>query len=211
MSNEVFWGGGVDFTMKEIGDLLNCNVDTVADELKTKTLDAQKIKMKKRGLSPDLYSFPILYDMLFRLPEILLVRLDKLLMHQSIEGRVPFLNKDSVEIFLSSDVSFRKSYYKSPKNVLRKALSKIVDIPVSAAKKGFRVPIKSYRTSNEAKEAIQLIQLFNSRSNIFHSEALDEHVFKAKDRQFLSIYIFVIWYCIFIENLLPEYITDSYV
>lgn len=211
VSGQVFWGGGVDFTMSEVAEIMQLPLGTVTENLRDNVFDQQVAKLSRRGIAYNENTFPILYDTFFRLPDILLNRLDKILMFNSIEGRVPFINRRLLEIFLRSTSSFQKHWRSSPKVVLRRILASKFDFKLAEKKKGFRVPLQSYRGDLFSQRAKSAIITFNERTAMFSTTALSEIVFKPQDRRLLMIYSFVIWYCMFIKNELPEFVKRSYV
>lgn len=70
----------------------------------------------------------------FRIPEILLARLDYATMQNSVEARAPFLDKDLVEFTLSTDF-FIRNHNKEPKAVLKTLAQKYLPSYIYNAKK----------------------------------------------------------------------------
>jgi asparagine synthase (glutamine-hydrolysing) len=80
-------------------------------------------------------------DLNMRLPELLLMRVDKMSMGVSLEGRVPFLDHKFVEAALSVP-SEMKLHGKTTKHLLKKAVRNIVpDYIIDRPKQPFSVPI----------------------------------------------------------------------
>jgi asparagine synthase (glutamine-hydrolysing) len=91
----------------------------------------------------DILERMIYLDLTFRLPELLLMRVDKISMSTSVEARVPFLDHRLVELALGvpRDLRIRTG----PKHLLKKAVrdllpAEIIDRP----KQGFAAPIKEW-------------------------------------------------------------------
>jgi asparagine synthase (glutamine-hydrolysing) len=79
-----------------------------------------------------------------RLPELLLMRVDKLSMAHSIEARAPFLDAGLVAYGLSLPVSLKIRGSKG-KQVLKEALRGVVpDEVLDRPKQGFRVPLPAW-------------------------------------------------------------------
>ena len=79
-----------------------------------------------------------------RLPELLLMRVDKITMSTSIEGRAPFLDQDLVEFALKipSNLKYRNG---QKKYILKKAVEGIIpDNIIHRKKQGFSVPVKEW-------------------------------------------------------------------
>ena len=83
------------------------------------------------------------YDMKTWLPENLMMKADKILMSQSLEGRFPFLSKDLVEFAFALPAQF-KVQGGIGKQILRKAFADVVPKSIQKRPKmGFSVPIEA--------------------------------------------------------------------
>lgn len=79
-----------------------------------------------------------------RLPELLLMRVDKITMSTSVEGRVPFLDHDLVEFTMDIPMEW-KVRGGEPKYLLKKALRGIVpDEVIDRPKMGFNAPMAEW-------------------------------------------------------------------
>ena len=86
----------------------------------------------------------IYQDLKLRLPELLLMRVDKLTMATSIEARVPFLDHKLVELAtaIPEDLKYRNG---TTKYILKRALRGVVpDYVLERKKKGFGTPINAW-------------------------------------------------------------------
>ena len=161
--------------MSEVAEIMQLPLGTVTENLRDNVFDQQVAKLSRRGIAYNENTFPILYDTFFRLPDILLNRLDKILMFNSIEGRVPFINRRLLEIFLRSTLSFQKHWRSSPKSFLRRVLASKFDLKLAKKKKGFRVPLQSYRGDLFSQRAKRAIITFNERTAMFSTTALSRN------------------------------------
>lgn len=107
-------------------------------------------------------------DLEIRLPELLLMRMDKLVMQSSIEARVPFLDHNLIEFVLSiPDKYIVSSSSTKPllKNIAKRHIPESI---YNRKKQGFRAPIGEWIKKDEALfydsiyEFNQLTQLFNN-------------------------------------------------
>jgi asparagine synthase (glutamine-hydrolysing) len=83
-------------------------------------------------------------DLNVRLPELLLMRVDKMSMGVSLEGRVPFLDHKFVELAMSipSEMKLRNG---TLKHMLKKAVRGVIpDEIIDRKKQGFGVPVKEW-------------------------------------------------------------------
>lgn len=107
----LFWSGAIAFPellKKEIitSDLVQQKIDPIIDQIypgfdqqggSYAVVDYHLDQIKKRGLHLDFLNQMIYLELKQRLPELLLMRLDKMAMATSVEGRVPFLDHELVE------------------------------------------------------------------------------------------------------------------
>ncbi len=115
-----------------------------------------------------------------RLPELLLMRSDKITMSNSLEARVPFLDHELVEFSMSIDQKL-KIGNGDPKHLLKRALKDMLpDEIIHRKKMGFAAPVAELLRSDFGYEAQS--QILGSRivkTGIFVPEAIskafDEH------------------------------------
>ncbi len=145
-------------------------------------------------------------DINFWLMKDILLKADRMTMASSIEGRVPFIDKEvfSVASKLPFDYKVTKE---NTKVALREAARKV--IPTDAYKKkklGFPVPIREWIKDGEFKEDIEKTinsDVANKYFNVkFLNKLFNEHISGKKDnyRKIWTVYTFIKWYQVFFEN-----------
>ncbi|MCS6988468.1 MAG: asparagine synthase (glutamine-hydrolyzing) [Chloroherpetonaceae bacterium] len=155
-----FYGGAVAFTEEQKAAL--CASRFLHDSLSSSRIAARAFKRFEAIASPS-ESADFLRKMIFaefkhRLPELLLMRVDKMSMAVSIEARVPFLDHRLVEFAIQIPRSL-KVKNGVPKYVLKKAAEGIIpnDI-IYRRKQGFAAPavewLRSGKLSRVAEDAI---------------------------------------------------------
>ncbi len=83
-------------------------------------------------------------DLKLRLPELLLMRVDKMTMATSVEARVPFLDHELVEYVMAIPQS-KKVPGLAPKYLLKKAVTGLIpDEIIHRPKQGFGVPVAEW-------------------------------------------------------------------
>ena len=83
-------------------------------------------------------------DLMVRLPELLLMRVDKMTMLSSVEARVPFLDHRIVEAAMAIPVALKLKGGRT-KHILKAAAAPLIgDSVASRPKKGFDVPLASW-------------------------------------------------------------------
>lgn len=152
----------------------------------------QKYYNELKSINPKAdFIMQMLYvELKLRLPELLLMRVDKMSMANSIETRVPFLDHRLVE--LASLIPMRlKIKNGSSKYILKKALRGIVpDEIIDRKKQGFHAPIKEWlrvQGDNDISKTL-LDMIFDSKLkdlNIINYEYVNqliiEHQEKSRD------------------------------
>jgi asparagine synthase (glutamine-hydrolysing) len=92
-----------------------------------------------------------------RLPELLLMRVDKMTMANGIEARVPFLDRNLIE-FAMAVPSDEKLTGACTKGLMRDAVTGLIPEPIRLApKKGFGAPVASWLRGPFAELARELI------------------------------------------------------
>lgn len=129
-------------------------------------------------------------ELQIRLPEILLMRVDKASMANAIEYRVPFLDKDLVQLALAMPAEI-KIKSGQPKSVLKRAVEGLIPPENEMRPKmGFALPVAEWlRDERTAPRLTQLITHSRMyRSGIVQPDAvqrlIDEHRSAAADHYF---------------------------
>ena len=92
----------------------------------------------------DFYQQMLYLELRYRLPELLLMRVDKISMSASVEARVPFLDHELVEFCMDLPVTMRRRGDVG-KYLLKKAVRGLVpDQVISRPKMGFGAPMKEW-------------------------------------------------------------------
>lgn len=167
-NNNPFPGGAVGFNLAQIKKLVkfdfttNSNLINYSDNLWKDYSSREDFSISK---------WMTLIDLKIRLPELLLMRMDKLSMQSGVEARVPFLDHRIVEFVLSlpENIIFDLNRTKP----LLKILSKrhIPEKVLSRRKQGFRAPISNW-IQKDPDYFFDKIYEFNLNYNFFEPTAL---------------------------------------
>jgi asparagine synthase (glutamine-hydrolysing) len=146
-------------------------------------------------------------ELKLRLPELLLVRVDKITMATSVEARVPFLDHHLVEyaMALPRDVKVKG---KTGKHVLKSALESILPHDLLYSKKrGFGAPIREwFRTDIGRSYSESLLNSTIRKRDYFNydfvAKLLDEHRTEKRDWSFhiWALLNLSLWYEHWIDN-----------
>ncbi len=139
-------------------------------------------------------------DLRLRLPEILLMRVDKMTMATGVEGRVPFLDQELVKFAmrLPEDVRFKGDVLKS---VLKKAVEPVLPNEVIYRKKqGFSVPVNDWFREKLGTWAEAKILEFAARTDYFDPSALAGMIKNSGRNVTWFLLNFVLWHELWIEG-----------
>lgn len=176
-SDPLYWGGGADIVPAYL-ELLFTRAWAQYADLPRRYV--RQLTNNAMGVfhRPTLLQQMIWYELQHRLPELLLMRVDKITMAHSIEARVPFLDYRLVEFALNLPDQVRLPDRKTPKLLLKRAAERILprDI-IYRPKQGFAAPIDEWMRTvwyDYAKQTI--LDSYFVRSGIFSRFAI-QHLF----------------------------------
>jgi asparagine synthase (glutamine-hydrolysing) len=139
-------------------------------------------------------------DLRLRLPELLLMRVDKMTMATSVEARVPFLDQEFVKLAMGipSAVKFKD-------NVLKYLLKKAVEplLPrevIHRPKQGFAVPVADWFQAALRTWADDKIRGFVKRTDYFDRESMESFLRDSSAKKTWFLLNFVLWHEAWIEQ-----------
>lgn len=137
-------------------------------------------------------------DFNFWLVNDILLKADKMSMANSLEVRVPYLDKIIIEKMKYLPTKYKVTPTET-KYAFRKSANRILETKVSSKKKlGFPVPIRIWLKEEDTYQAIK--KLFNQDNEFFNkkkiNKLLEQHKNNHRDnsRKIWTIYTFLIWY-----------------
>jgi len=140
---ELFWGGAINFTETHKRVLLS-EKRRSRDSVPHALASSWHNELLRRDPNADYLKRMIYLEFKNRLPELLLMRVDKVSMATSIEARVPFLDHRMVEYSMTIPQEF-KIKKGEPKYILKKAVEGIVPKNIIYRKKqGFAAPVSEW-------------------------------------------------------------------
>ena len=141
----IFWGGTTGFGDEDRKRVLSTRLRRRLSGLTSwETLDPIRRRFKENAWEPSNANWMSYLDLSVRLPELLLMRVDKMSMAVSLECRVPFLDHKVVELALSIP-SALKTKDGQPKYILRQAVRGLIpDEVIDRRKQGFGVPVQEW-------------------------------------------------------------------
>ncbi|MGQ9818897.1 MAG: asparagine synthase (glutamine-hydrolyzing) [Candidatus Kapaibacteriales bacterium] len=155
----------------------------------------------------DFLRWELFIEITHRLPELLLMRVDKIGMANSIEARVPFLDYRIVEFSMALPEHIKVPNSKVPKALLKKAAENILPNEIVYRKKqGFWAPVNEwlrYQWFDYTKSKILNSKLF---LRIFQTNEIEKllHFHKNGSRhlgfQIFTLLQLALWYDVFFNN-----------
>lgn len=149
-AEEFFWGGAIAFTEFSKWDILSKNFRRRVDGLSSfDIIQPHYEKLDREAPNIDFLNRMIYLELKIRLPELLLMRVDKITMANSIESRVPFLDHRLVELALQIPMDLKLKNGIS-KYVLKEAVRGIIpDEVIDRKKQGFAAPVLEWMRREE--------------------------------------------------------------
>lgn len=138
----IFWGGAEAFTETHKQRLLSPSLRKRFRHFSSwEALRPVRERFEAKAWEPSVVNWMTYLDLNLRLPELLLMRVDKMSMGVSLEGRVPFLDHKVVELAMSIPEAV-KTRDGTLKYVLKKAVRGVIpDELIDRRKQGFTVPV----------------------------------------------------------------------
>jgi len=142
MGVPIFWGGAEAFTEADKMRLMSGRLrKQFANSTSWSAVEPIWNRYQEKAWEKSPLNWMSYLDLNFRLPELLLMRVDKMSMGVSLEGRVPFLDHKFVELAMSipQSVKLRNG---TLKYILKKAVRGLIpDEIIDRKKQGFGVPV----------------------------------------------------------------------
>jgi asparagine synthase (glutamine-hydrolysing) len=172
----IFWGGVDAFTESEKQTLLSPKLRTRLAGLNAWDALAplhQRFLEKAWDKAP--LNWMTFLDLNLRLPELLLMRVDKMSMGVSLEARVPFLDHKFVELAMSIPAAM-KTKNGELKHILKRAVRGVIpDNIIERKKQGFGVPVQEWFTGSLGRYARNVLTEFCDRTGYFDAKGLQNY------------------------------------
>lgn len=185
----IFWGGTDALTFFEKKNI-GINLEFLKN---TDNFIKKKYKIfleKYKDISPN--KWMTYFDLKVRLPELMLMRVDKMTMAFGIEARVPFLDNRLANIAWNIDIE-QKRTKESTKHIFKKAFEDHLPSDLLYAKKiGFNAPAEEW-SNEEFSKVFREIELFCKHSKLLNFNEIKKLCLKAP-RHTWRFYVLSRWY-----------------
>jgi asparagine synthase (glutamine-hydrolysing) len=197
----VFWSGAEAFTQAQKERLLSPRLRASLDGLTSWEAIRPLHERWERGRwEASHLSWMSFADLNLRLPELLLMRVDKMAMGVSLEGRVPFLDHRFVELALSIPERV-KTRNGTLKHILKKAVRGVIpDELIDRPKQGFGVPVYEWFFDRLGDEARRELDAFCAQTDFLDRDEVMRYVDSRQGPEVWYLLNFALWWKEFVSG-----------
>jgi len=197
----VFWGGAEAFTESEKKGLLSEGLKQRFNGYSSyEVLKPIEEHFYQKAHEKTPLNWMSYLDLNLRLPELLLMRVDKMSMAVSLEARVPFLDHKFVELAMSIPEAV-KTRNGELKYILKKAVNGLIpqDL-INRKKQGFGVPIHEWFFDELGELTRKKLLVFSNRTGFFDTAYVETLLEANKGWKLWYILNFALWHERWIEG-----------
>jgi asparagine synthase (glutamine-hydrolysing) len=196
----IFWGGAEAFTEAQKQALLSPRLRKQLRGLTSwQALQPIHQRFQEKAWEKSNLNWMSYVDLNLRLPELLLMRVDKMSMGVSLEGRVPFLDHEFVSLAMSipSEIKTRNG---TSKHILKKAVRGLLpDEIIDRPKQGFGVPVYEWIQDKLGEEARTELHNFCDQTDFLDRKAVDDLISSGQGPQIWYLLNFALWWKHYIQ------------
>ena len=195
----VFWSGAEAFTEAEKRHLLSPALRDRLDGISSwDAIEPIHRRFEERAHDRSPLNWMSYADLSLRLPELLLMRVDKMSMGVSLEGRVPFLDHEFVALAMSIPQRV-KTDGGTLKHILKKAVRGVIpDELIDRPKQGFGVPVHEWFLERLGDEARRELDAFCRETDFLDRSAVAHYLDTRQGPQVWYLLNFALWHKEFI-------------
>lgn len=195
VGQQIFWGGAEAFTELHKHRLLS---PRLREKLKGRSSWESLLpiyeRYRKNAETPSHLGWMTYLDLNLRLPELLLMRVDKMSMGASLEGRVPFLDHKFVELAMSIPDAVKTRNGVS-KTILKRAVRGVIpDSIIDRQKQGFGVPVQEWFFDKLGSEIRRELEQFCDETDILDRCEVMSVLDRGKSAQAWYLFNLALWW-----------------
>ena len=197
----IFWGGAEAFTEAQKRRLLSPRLrEQFTRQTSWDVLKPIRRRFEEKSWEKSHLHWMTYLDLNLRLPELLLMRIDKMSMGVSLEGRVPFLDHKFVELAMSIPTAI-KTKNRVLKYILKKAVRGVIpDDLIDRRKQGFGVPVYEWFFDKLGDYARQKLAEFCKETDFLSYTAVGQLFERGRGGEVWYLLNFALWW--------KEYLAD---
>jgi asparagine synthase (glutamine-hydrolysing) len=191
----IFWGGAEAFTETQKQGLLSPRLRrSLAGLSSWDALQPIRQRFEEQAWEASSLSWMTYLDLNLRLPELLLMRVDKMSMGASLEARVPFLDHKFVELALGIPEAV-KTRHGVLKSILKKSVRNLIPRELIQRKKqGFGVPVAEWFAAQLGQFMNEQLSSFYRESEFFDPSKVKQVIDNGRGPRAWCLLNFVLWW-----------------
>jgi asparagine synthase (glutamine-hydrolysing) len=191
----VFWGGAEAFTEAQKKRLLSPRLREKFSGLTSwEAIKPIRQRFEEKAWEKTPLNWMTYIDLNMRLPELLLMRVDKMSMGVSLEGRVPFLDHKFVELAMSIPEKV-KTMNGTLKYILKKSVRGLIpDELIDRPKQGFGVPVYEWFFDKLGKQTRQELDEFCNKTDFLDRSEVMRLIDEGNGPQVWYLLNFALWW-----------------
>jgi asparagine synthase (glutamine-hydrolysing) len=201
LGQPIFWGGAEAFPENAKWDILSPRLkEKFSGRTSWEALAPIRERFEEKAWDTSALSWMTYLDLNLRLPELLLMRVDKMSMATSIEARVPFLDHKFIRHALGISPKL-KTKTGELKHILKRAVRGLIpDQIIDRKKQGFAVPIDDWSLGRLGETANDTLRAFCKQTDFLDKKGVEKVLRRGNARQIWYLLNFALWW--------EEYIKD---
>jgi len=196
----IFWGGAEAFTERQKQRLLSPRLRRELAGLSSwQALEPIRQRFEEKAWERSHLHWMSYVDLNLRLPELLLMRVDKMSMGVSLEGRVPFLDHEFVGLAMSIPERVKTSDG-TLKYILKKAVRGLIpDELIERPKQGFGVPIHEWFLDRLGDQARRELDELCAMTDFFDRDSVMRLVEQKRGTEVWYLLNFALWWKAYLQ------------
>jgi asparagine synthase (glutamine-hydrolysing) len=191
----VFWGGAEAFTEAQKQSLLSPRLKKRFQNFSSwEAIKPIHDRFRQKAWEHKPLQWMSYLDLNLRLPELLLMRVDKMSMGVSLEGRVPFLDHKFVELAMSIPESV-KTKNGNLKHILKKSVRGLIpDELIDRKKQGFGVPIHEWFLDRLGERVNRELKEFTEKTDFLNFKSVEELMKNKNNTRIWYLFNLALWW-----------------
>ncbi len=191
----IFWGGAEAFTQAGKAQLLSPRLRAdYAGRSSWEVIEPFWRRFTASGVDQHPLNWMAYLDLNLRLPELLLMRVDKMSMGTSVEARVPYLDHRFVERALGIDPRLRIRNGRL-KHILKQAVGGLLPREITERpKQGFGVPMAEWMGGRLREQVCAALERFCARTDVLDAGAARRVALHGRPSQAWYLYNLALWW-----------------
>ncbi|HEX9463202.1 MAG TPA: asparagine synthase (glutamine-hydrolyzing) [Alphaproteobacteria bacterium] len=191
----IFWGGAEAFTEDHKRSLLSPRLrERFHSYSSWEAIAPIRQRFESASPNPSSLAWMTYLDLNLRLPELLLMRVDKMSMGVGVEARVPFLDHRLVELALGIPAAAQLRNG-NLKNILKMAVRGLIpDAIIDRRKQGFAVPMADWLRGRLGAEMAATLRKFCRQTDLLDPNAVETLIARGHRVQVWCLYNLALWW-----------------